>query len=181
MQGFLYLGGNECHMGIMLDLNSLPNNKAIAIVLIVTITVLGPFLYIYNFSPLAFSKYNIPTLLLLSTSCGLPIIVFNTLSIYYGLDREYSKESYWPSIGILSSIVSMIVIYTPIGYNMGKSLPITKALRFSFILQVWFTAIFSITTLYFLIKRRKTQTSNTPAAPADPLPPNPLPQTQSGT
>ena len=143
-----------------IELSKVPNIKAIAVVLMAFTAILGPFWYIFEFAPYIFNKYNLLTMLFLSGSYGLPLLTANCAFLLL-TTKAYKKETSWPVIGCLGSLYLMFILYIPMGFAVGKHIPLAAALVISMLIQFILPNGIFLISLFMRPKKR----INTPATP----------------
>jgi hypothetical protein len=177
-------------MGINIDLHQIPNNKGIAIILMILSAILPPFWFMFQFALPVFKAYNLITILLLSVSVGAPILILHCLLAFILFDY-LNSEKHWPRLGIMGAITTFIVFYYPSLKTLNNhQVTLASAIKISFWAEMYFLiALAGVRIIVIIIasKERKREYQvetvetdlNTPAPPVDPPLPNPHPETPS--
>lgn len=186
-------------MDLNIDLGKVPNIRLVAFIIAVFSCLLSPYWFLFQFNKHLFQHTDIINLLLLSLCIGFPLTLFNVLQCYLlhfsGSLSEQKDYGYF--IVSLGAGVTIGVFYLPLVWTLHDHVTLKKATRSLQYCELGVTAgilsrmIFGLIIRIPWVKRKFSFifptdqpipapiVSNTPAPPADPLPPSPLPETQN--
>lgn len=145
-------------------------------------SIVCPSWFIYQFNPSLFFKVDFPTKLLLAAGCGFPVILINLFFLLL-YTKKFNNETEWPRIVTLASCTAALSFYLACLSAINKKLDIETGIKMVMISEVVILIMIIIAELFRDYRNRFHKSThdkpNTPAAPADPLPPNLPDQTPS--